>query len=42
MGIVLITALVLVMYGLSILSYISESNILEDTVNDNNNFELYK
>lgn len=36
MGIVLITArLVLVMYGLSILSYISESNILEDTVNDN-------
>lgn len=36
MGIVLITmTLVLVMYGLSILSYISESNILEDTVNDN-------
>lgn len=36
MGIVLITAaLVLVMYRLSILSYISESNILEDTANDN-------
>lgn len=36
MAIVLITAaLVFIMYGLSFLSYISESNILDDVVVDN-------